>query len=83
MTSTGIVNSIDSSTHSLQGIENLTPRRKACEARINDFPQFTAEIDEIQLHFAALFSENPDAVPIVLLHGWPGIVTSLSIRFLV
>ncbi|KAE8382861.1 Alpha/Beta hydrolase protein [Aspergillus bertholletiae] len=45
---------------------------KACEARINDFPQFTAEIEDIQLHFAALFSEKPDAVPIVLLHGWPG-----------
>ncbi|GAB1208849.1 hypothetical protein APSETT445_007614 [Aspergillus pseudonomiae] len=48
------------------------PPGKACEARINDFPQFTAEIDEIRVHFAALFSENPDAVPIVLLHGWPG-----------
>ncbi|OGM43943.1 putative epoxide hydrolase, partial [Aspergillus bombycis] len=45
---------------------------KACEARINDFPQFTAEIEDVQLHFAALFSENPNAVPIVLLHGWPG-----------
>ncbi|UCK58043.1 hypothetical protein AFCA_000910 [Aspergillus flavus] len=45
---------------------------KACEARINDFPQFKTEIEDIQLHFAALFSEKPDAVPIVLLHGWPG-----------
>ncbi|KAE8386397.1 Alpha/Beta hydrolase protein [Aspergillus alliaceus] len=45
---------------------------KKCEARINSFPQFTAKIEDIELHFAALFSEKTDAVPIVLLHGWPG-----------
>ncbi|THC96524.1 hypothetical protein EYZ11_004023 [Aspergillus tanneri] len=45
---------------------------RACEARINSFPQFTAQIEDIKLHFVALFSEKRDAVPVVLLHGWPG-----------
>lgn len=46
--------------------------RKACEARINEFPQFTTTIEEMTIHFTALFSEREDAVPILLLHGWPG-----------
>ncbi|PLB52744.1 putative epoxide hydrolase [Aspergillus steynii IBT 23096] len=45
---------------------------RALEARTNSFPQFTTEIEDIKLHFLALFSEKPDAVPVVLLHGWPG-----------
>ncbi|KAE8154004.1 Alpha/Beta hydrolase protein [Aspergillus avenaceus] len=45
---------------------------RKCESRINSFPQFTSEIEGLTLHFTALFSEKPDAVPIVLLHGWPG-----------
>ena len=28
--------------------------------------------EEFHIHFAALFSEKPDAIPIVLFHGWPG-----------
>lgn len=47
------------------------------EDHINSFPNFTASIkardgDTYSVHFAALFSEKPDAVPICLLHGWPG-----------
>ncbi|KAL2838757.1 Alpha/Beta hydrolase protein [Aspergillus pseudodeflectus] len=42
------------------------------EARANSFPQYTTEIEGLTVHFAALFSEKADAVPIVLLHGWPG-----------
>ncbi|KAL3492575.1 Alpha/Beta hydrolase protein [Aspergillus germanicus] len=42
------------------------------EARANSFPQYTTEIEGLTIHFAALFSEKADAVPIVLLHGWPG-----------
>ncbi|OOF96730.1 hypothetical protein ASPCADRAFT_206905 [Aspergillus carbonarius ITEM 5010] len=44
----------------------------AFEARMNGFPQFTANIEGIDVHFAALFSEREDAVPVALLHGWPG-----------
>lgn len=48
--------------------------RRACEARINSFPQFTATVEDIKVHFLALFSEKKDAIPIVFLHGWPGSV---------
>ncbi|PYH45409.1 epoxide hydrolase family protein [Aspergillus saccharolyticus JOP 1030-1] len=42
------------------------------ENRINSFPQFTYEIEGMTIHFVGLFSKKADAVPIVLLHGWPG-----------
>ncbi|KAL4879615.1 Alpha/Beta hydrolase protein [Aspergillus karnatakaensis] len=45
---------------------------RAVEERANSFPQFTTEIEGLTIHFAALFSEKPDAIPVVLLHGWPG-----------
>ncbi|KAL4870773.1 hypothetical protein BDV12DRAFT_43884 [Aspergillus spectabilis] len=45
---------------------------RAVEERANSFPQFTTEIEGLSIHFAALFSEKSDAVPLVLLHGWPG-----------
>ncbi|KAJ5624140.1 Alpha/Beta hydrolase protein [Penicillium lagena] len=45
---------------------------KTSEDRINSFPQFTTNIEGIEIHFVALFSEKKNAVPILLLHGWPG-----------
>ncbi|KAL4988285.1 Alpha/Beta hydrolase protein [Aspergillus falconensis] len=45
---------------------------RAVEEHANSFPQYTTEIEGLAIHFAALFSEKTDAVPIVLLHGWPG-----------
>lgn len=46
------------------------------EERINALPNFKISIrDEQQehdIHFAALFSSRPDAIPVILLHGWPG-----------
>lgn len=42
------------------------------EKHINEFPQFTTSIEDMTIHFLALFSEKKDAVPIVLMHGWPG-----------
>ncbi|OJK02015.1 hypothetical protein ASPACDRAFT_1897171 [Aspergillus aculeatus ATCC 16872] len=42
------------------------------EQRINSFPQFTYEIEDMTIHFVGLFSKKADAIPIVLLHGWPG-----------
>lgn len=46
--------------------------RKSSEDRINSFPQYTTEIEGLAIHFVGLFSERKDAVPILLLHGWPG-----------
>jgi len=50
---------------------------KKREERINSFPQFTADVKDddgyvFKIHFAALFSQKADAIPIVWLHGWPG-----------
>ncbi|KAK5080421.1 hypothetical protein LTR70_008853 [Exophiala xenobiotica] len=42
------------------------------ENRINSFPNFTVKIEDINVHFVALFSKKSDAVPLTLLHGWPG-----------
>lgn len=46
--------------------------RESSEDRINSFPQYTTEIEGLTIHFVGLFSERKDAVPILLLHGWPG-----------
>jgi microsomal epoxide hydrolase len=53
----------------------LDSTRKTTEDRINSFPQWTAEVEGLNIHFVGLFSENPDAIPILLIHGWPGKVT--------
>jgi pimeloyl-ACP methyl ester carboxylesterase len=47
---------------------------RAWEARLNAFPQFTAQVCGIDLHFIHVRSPNPDAIPLVLSHGWPGSV---------
>ncbi|WP_327087451.1 epoxide hydrolase [Nonomuraea sp. NBC_01738] len=47
---------------------------RALEARLNAYPQFTTEIDGQNVHFFHIRSANPDALPLVLTHGWPGTV---------
>jgi epoxide hydrolase len=42
------------------------------EARLNAFPQFTAEVDGLRLHFLHVRSPHASARPLLLLHGWPG-----------
>ena len=42
------------------------------EARLNQFPQFTATIDGANVHFLHVRSAEPDALPLILTHGWPG-----------
>ena len=45
---------------------------RAQEARINAFPQFKVPIDGIDLHFLHVPSKRPNAMPLLLVHGWPG-----------
>jgi pimeloyl-ACP methyl ester carboxylesterase len=45
---------------------------RATEARINQIPQFMTRIDGLQLHFLHLRSPHPDAIPLIMTHGWPG-----------
>ncbi|TQK50066.1 pimeloyl-ACP methyl ester carboxylesterase [Streptomyces sp. SLBN-118] len=42
------------------------------EAQLNEYPQFLTEIDGAQVHFLHVRSPEPDALPLVLTHGWPG-----------
>ncbi|GLY94210.1 microsomal epoxide hydrolase [Actinoplanes sp. NBRC 103695] len=44
---------------------------RAQERRLNEFPQFTTEIDGQEIHFLHVRSGEPDAFPLVLTHGWP------------
>ncbi|MEU6149225.1 epoxide hydrolase family protein [Actinosynnema sp. NPDC047251] len=44
---------------------------RAQEARLNAFPQFTTSIDGLEVHFLHVRSANPDALPLLLVHGWP------------
>lgn len=45
---------------------------RAQEARLNEYPQFTTEIDGQETHFLHVKSPEPDATPLMLIHGWPG-----------
>jgi microsomal epoxide hydrolase len=45
---------------------------RAAQRRLNQIPQFTTEIDGVDVHFAHVRSPHPDAVPLILTHGWPG-----------
>jgi len=44
---------------------------RAAEARLNEYPQFTTEIDGQNIHFLHVRSPEPDATPLILTHGWP------------
>src|SRR3954462_2665658 len=50
---------------------------RACEARLNALPQFTTEIDGVDIHFIHVRSPHPDALPLIMTHGWPGSVIEL------
>jgi pimeloyl-ACP methyl ester carboxylesterase len=45
---------------------------RATEARLNALPQFRTELDGLGIHFIHVRSRHPDALPLVITHGWPG-----------
>jgi pimeloyl-ACP methyl ester carboxylesterase len=47
---------------------------RAQEARLNAYPQYTTCIDGQRIHFLHVKSPEPDATPLLLIHGWPGSV---------
>src|SRR2546421_7017708 len=47
------------------------------EARLNALPQFTTEIDGVEIHFIHVRSQHEDALPLIMTHGWPGSVIEL------
>jgi pimeloyl-ACP methyl ester carboxylesterase len=50
---------------------------RATEARLNSLPQFTTEIDGVDIHFIHVKSPHADALPLIMTHGWPGSVVEL------
>jgi pimeloyl-ACP methyl ester carboxylesterase len=71
-----------------QGVQLATVRELArywsteydwrrCEAELNALPQFTTEIDGLNVHFIHVRSRHPNALPLIMTHGWPGSVVEL------
>ena len=50
---------------------------RKCEAKLNALPQFTTEIDGVEIHFIHVRSKHEDAMPLIMTHGWPGSVIEL------
>jgi pimeloyl-ACP methyl ester carboxylesterase len=74
-----------------QGVQLATMRKLAeywanrydwrkVEARLNALPQFVTNIDGVDIHFIHVRSKHPDALPLIVTHGWPGsIIEELKI----
>jgi pimeloyl-ACP methyl ester carboxylesterase len=45
---------------------------RRCEARLNALPNFTTEIDGLDIHFIHVRSGHQNALPLIVTHGWPG-----------
>jgi Epoxide hydrolase N terminus len=68
---------VSNGTFNERNAANLIANREQQEEILNSHPHFMAKIQdddgaEYNMHFMALFSQRKDAIPIVLLHGWPG-----------
>ena len=74
-----------------QGVQLATTRALArhwasaydwrkCEAKLNALPQFMTGIDGVDIHFIHVRSKHPNALPVIVTHGWPGsIIEQLKI----
>jgi len=50
---------------------------KKAEDRLNALPQFMTTIDGVDIHFIHVRSKEPNALPIIISHGWPGSIIEL------
>jgi hypothetical protein len=48
------------------------------EARLNEFPQYTTEIDGQQIHFVHVRSPEPGALPLLVTHSWPSSIVEFT-----
>ncbi len=66
-----------------QGVQLATTRKLAeywatkhdwrkVEARLDALPQFVTRIDGVDIHFIHVKSKHPNALPVIVTHGWPG-----------
>jgi len=71
-----------------QGVESATMQKlmqywgteydwSKCEARLKALPNFVTEIDGLDIHFIHVKSQHPNALPVIITHGWPGSVIEL------
>ncbi|WP_280232638.1 epoxide hydrolase family protein [Nocardia cyriacigeorgica] len=51
---------------------------RAQESALNEFPQFLTEIDGLDVHFVHIRSADPEAIPLILAHGWPNTFVEFS-----
>jgi pimeloyl-ACP methyl ester carboxylesterase len=47
------------------------------EAKLDDLPQFVTEIDGLDIQFVHVRSRHPNALPLIITHGWPGSILEL------
>ena len=47
------------------------------ERQINAYPQFRTTIDGVEIHFLHIRSKHPDAIPLIMTHGWPGSIVEM------
>ena len=47
---------------------------RKCEAKLNSYPNFITNIDGLDIHFIHVRSKHPNALPMIITHGWPGSV---------
>jgi pimeloyl-ACP methyl ester carboxylesterase len=70
-------------TDASQGVQLATTQKLArywgtdydwrkCQAKLNSVSQFVTEIDGLDIHFIHVRSKQPNALPIIITHGWPG-----------
>jgi pimeloyl-ACP methyl ester carboxylesterase len=53
---------------------------RKCEAKLKALPQFVTTIDGLEIHFIHVRSKSPNALPVIITHGWPGsIIEQLKI----
>jgi pimeloyl-ACP methyl ester carboxylesterase len=53
---------------------------RKCEAKLKALPHFVTEIDGLDIHFIHVRSKHPNALPVIVTHGWPGsIIEQLKI----
>jgi pimeloyl-ACP methyl ester carboxylesterase len=70
-------------TDETQGVQFATMKQLAhywgtdydwrkCQAKLNAVPQFITNIDGLDIHFIHVRSKEPNALPLIITHGWPG-----------
>ena len=70
-------------TDASQGVQMATTQKLArywgtdydwskCQAKLTASPQFMTNIDGLDIHFIHVRSKNPNALPVIITHGWPG-----------